>query len=132
MGINERELYLAHSLDIAWIIALWHYIHGGDPAFQPQSADTTELIARGLVGHLSGDKPEAPNQIVEKLAKLGIKVSAKFEGERTAIKTTSELHEVSKRHQGLIPIYCITLADGGEFCWAGRFIPPFLTTTKAA
>jgi hypothetical protein len=30
--ISERELYLTHTLDVAWIIAFWHWIHGGDPA----------------------------------------------------------------------------------------------------
>jgi hypothetical protein len=132
MAIEEKELYFAHSLDVAWIIALWHWIHGGDPAANPQSADTTELIARGLVGHLSGTKPEVPKNIIEKLAKLGINVTVKSKNQHTQIKSTAELHAVSKQHGGLLPMYCITLADGAEFCWRGRFVSEFFMREKAA
>ena len=67
MAIDEREIYFAHTLDVAWIIALWHWIHGGDPARDGLAAQTTELMARALVGHLSDRKTEAPKDIVEKL-----------------------------------------------------------------
>jgi len=76
MAIDERELYFAHTLDVAWIIALWYWIHGGDPVHEGVTAQTTELMARALVGHLSDRKAEAPKDIIEKLGELGIKVTA--------------------------------------------------------
>lgn len=133
MTAISKELYFAHSLDVAWIIALWHWIHGGDPIRNGQVADTSDLLARGLAGHLSGLKTEAPANAIEKLAKLGIKVTVRAEGKGTEVRTTKEFLELSARlvHGGLLPIYCITLADGvSEFCWAGRYIPPFLTVAK--
>jgi hypothetical protein len=126
MAINQKELYLTHSLDIAWIIALWHHIHGGDPAPNEQFAETTDLIARGLVGHLNAGKAEAPKDAIEKLAKLGMKVTMKENDQHTEIKSTQDFHAASGKVHG-IPVFCISLADGSQFCWLGRFIPPFLT-----
>lgn len=67
MAVDDRELYFAHTLDVAWIITLWHWIHGGDPLRDSESAKSTELIARGLVGHMARGRTEAPKEIVEKL-----------------------------------------------------------------
>jgi hypothetical protein len=50
---DEQELYFAHTLDAAWIITLWHWIHGGDPMQETEAAQTTELLTRGLVGHMA-------------------------------------------------------------------------------
>lgn len=132
MAIDEKGLYFAHSLDIAWIIALWHWIHGGDPIREKQLADTTDLLARGFVGQLSGTNAEVPTNIIEKLSKLGMKVHVKSECKGTEVKSTKEFQEISARlvHGGILPIYCIMLADGSEFCWAGHSIPPFLTVLK--
>src|SRR5277367_1309029 len=75
MVVDEKELYFAHTLDVAWIITLWHWIHGGDPLRDSESAKTTELLARGLVGHMARGSAEAPREIIEKLSQLGIKIT---------------------------------------------------------
>jgi ABC-type glycerol-3-phosphate transport system substrate-binding protein len=124
MAGHEKELFFAHSLDIVWIIALWHWIHGGDPYPEEQAAETTELIARGLVGHLSGTKAKAPTDAVEKLAKLGMKVMMHVEGKPNEIKSTKEFYEVSERLRFPTKT-CIRLGDGSEFCWGGLFWPPW-------
>jgi hypothetical protein len=89
---NEKELYFAHTIDVYWILALWHWIHGGDPSQDSEQAQTTELIVRALVGHLGRGRTESAN-VVEKLAELGIKTVVKVDGTETEIRTTKELHE---------------------------------------
>jgi len=95
MAIDERELYFAHTLDIAWIIALWHFIHGGDPSHDPATAQTTELMARALVGHMSSTsgKTATPKDVIEKLGKLGIKMVIKEDGQQTELKSTKQFEE---------------------------------------
>jgi hypothetical protein len=123
MAGHEKELYFAHSLDIAWIIALWHFIHGGDPAREEQTAETTELLARGLVGHLSGANTEAPKDAVERMAKLGIKVILHVDGKPIEMQSTKEFYEINMR--GPLQKTCVTLEEGLTFCWVGRFSPPW-------
>ena len=131
MTIREKELYFAHSLDVAWIIALWLRIHGGDPAPDAQISETTELLARGLVGHLNATRTEAPKDVIEKMAKLGIKVSVHAEGKPVEINSTQEFYEMNLRGQGLPPKTCVRLNDGSTFCWVGRFSPPWFLKVAA-
>jgi hypothetical protein len=130
MAGHEKELYFAHSLDIAWIIALWHWIHGGDPLREEQTAETTELLARGLVGHLNGAKTEAPKDAVERMAKLGIKVIVHADGKPREIQSTEEFYEINLR----VPLQktCVRLSDGSTFCWVGRFSPPWFVKAQTA
>ncbi len=130
MAIDKKELYFAHSLDIAWILALWHFIHGGDSGPEGEVGDTTELLARALAGHLTGAKGAAPTDAIEKMAKLGMKVTMHPDGQRTEIKSTKEFYALSAR-QGMPIKACVTLADGVEFCWTGRFSPPWFVSAKA-
>ncbi len=117
MAIDERELYFAHTLDVAWIIALWHWIHGGDPMREGINAQTTELMARALVGHLSNGKAESPKDIIEKLGQLGIKVTVRSGNEQTETKTTKEFHERMTQQEGNRPIPCMSIINGHPVCW---------------
>ncbi len=124
MTIDEKELFLAHTLDVAWIIALWHWIHGGDPLQDSEAAQTTELIARGLVGHLGRGNSEVPNDIVEKMSQLGIKLVVKSGDQRTEVKSTKQLHEHYTQKQGSnLPIPCLIILGGHEVCWSPVFWP---------
>jgi hypothetical protein len=113
---DEKELYFAHTLDIVWIIALWHYIHGGDPSPDPATAQTTELMARALVGYMSstGGKTETAENVIEKLGKLGIKMVTKSEGKQTEIKSTKEFYDRMKGGGNRI-IPC-GVVDGHQVC----------------
>lgn len=51
-------------------------------------------------------------------------------GQRTEIKSTKEFYALSAR-QGMPIKACVTLADGVEFCWTGRFSPPRFVSAKA-
>lgn len=111
---DDKELYFAHTMDLFWIITLWHWIHGGDPARVSEQAQTTELIARGLVGHLGRGRTETAN-VVEKLAELGIKTLITIDGKKREIKTTKEIHDLYKAGQPW-PIPCAAFPDGHLVC----------------
>src|ERR1700722_16540900 len=116
MGIDERELYFAHSMDVFWIITLWHWIHGGDPMQDSEQAKTAELIARGLVGHLGRGRTESAN-VVEKLAELGIKTMVKVDGKQIEIKTTRQFHELyTAGQENPWPVPCGSFPDGHLAC----------------
>jgi hypothetical protein len=113
---DEKDLYFAHTMDVFWILTLWHWIHGGDPARDSEQAQTTELIARALVGHLGRGRTESAN-VVEKLAQLGIKTMVKADGQQREIKTTKEMHEhylagTTKNW----PVPCGAYPDGHVVC----------------
>jgi hypothetical protein len=111
---------------LQWIIALWHWIHGGDPYREGEAAQTTELIARGLVGNLSERKAETelPKDFVEKLDKIGLKIILKSDGKETEIKTTNELHEhFAPGHPISTPLPCIRVIDRHRECFPFALIP---------
>jgi hypothetical protein len=124
MAIDERAQYVASTLDIAWIIALWHFIHGGDPSSDPITAQTTELMARALVAQLGGTKPEASKDTVEKLAALGVKVVLKLDGQSTEVKTTKEFHERYSVEQGKNPPITCMSYKGHLACFNPYFLVP--------
>jgi hypothetical protein len=118
---DEKELYFAHTMDLYWIITLWHWIHGGDPAQVSEQAQTTELIARGLIGHLGHGRTETAN-VIEKLVELGVKTMITVDGNKLEIKTTKEMHERYLAGHGLtITPICGAMPDGRLVCSP----PPF-------
>lgn len=71
-----KELRLAHELDIAWIIALWLAIHGGDPVPIEMDEQTAELVVE-LTNHLGrtigrGTEPLTLERFEARLQELGI------------------------------------------------------------
>jgi hypothetical protein len=118
---DERELYFSHTLDVAWIIALWHFIHGGDPMQDSEAAQTTELLARGLVGHLGRGRKES-GDVVEKLNRLGIKLVIKSSAGANDVKTTKVLHELYAEGQQPIT-WCPQFLDFSK-CWTPIFPLP--------
>jgi hypothetical protein len=122
---DERELYFAHTLDIAWIIALWHFIHGGDPEQDTEAAQTTELLARGLVGHMAHGRKES-GEIIEKLNQLGIKMTLKSSAGDKEVRTTKEAQEVFMKSQGPIRACPGTTTGHTIPCFGPVFGPPHL------
>ena len=112
---DEDELYFAHTMDLYWIVTLWHWIHGGDPAEDSEQARTTELIARALVGHLGRGRTETAN-VVEKLAQLGIKTMITIDGKHVEVKTTKEIHDRYRAGQKPWPIPCGAYPGNSVIC----------------
>lgn len=51
---DVRDVRVAHEIDVAWLIAVWFAVHGGDPPHGPVAVDqTTVLAAEALVSTLS-------------------------------------------------------------------------------
>jgi hypothetical protein len=74
-----EEFVLAHEPDIAWLIALWIAIHGGDPAPEgPVEVDeTTALLAAALaarLGELYGRGAATAEALQDRLAGSGMAV----------------------------------------------------------
>ncbi|MBI1258025.1 MAG: hypothetical protein GC204_11190 [Chloroflexi bacterium] len=54
----QKQLVLAHEMDVAWIISLWLAIHGGDPYKSVVKIDEkTEQLGMALVEHLAKTMP---------------------------------------------------------------------------
>jgi hypothetical protein len=49
---NKSTYQLAHEPDVAWIIALWKAIHGGDPSPEATADESSALMAAALASHL--------------------------------------------------------------------------------
>src|SRR5271165_6834173 len=65
------EVYLAHELDAAWIIALWKAIHGGDPSPEAVAAEAIAALAQYLRG---AEYSFSFAQLEKQFASLGIQV----------------------------------------------------------
>ncbi|AUG76271.1 hypothetical protein CFP65_1372 [Kitasatospora sp. MMS16-BH015] len=108
MALN-RELSL-HELDVAWILALWKAIHGGDPS--PEVAEPAVLAAAALASQLAashGGSALTFPQLQERLAGFGVTVT--HGPEREAAAQTDEegrLSTVSRQ-------YCFHY-NGGTSC----------------
>jgi len=72
-----REIYLAHELDAAWIIALWKAIHGGDGGPEQVAAQAIAALAQYVAA------PSAVaftfNELKEQFGKIGIQVTERAE-----------------------------------------------------
>jgi hypothetical protein len=67
---------LAHELDVAWTIALWLAIHGGEPA--PETAAAQAVAA--LAPYLSGAAYSAAvSELETEFATLGIQAAGRTE-----------------------------------------------------
>ncbi|HEX7895238.1 MAG TPA: hypothetical protein VF447_13665 [Terriglobales bacterium] len=68
----RQQITLAHERDAAWIIALWKFVHGGDPGPERVAA---EVIA-AMVPYLNGAADTLSFEQLEKqFATLGAQVT---------------------------------------------------------
>jgi len=112
--MSIREIYLAHELDAAWIIALWKAIHGGDPSPEKIAAQAIAALAQYIAAPA---QPAFSFHVMKaQFAKLGLQVTerAEEEAERAGAKpqlTTSAARE----HEFRIHQYCFKF-KGETFC----------------
>ncbi|MER5636555.1 hypothetical protein ABT095_06355 [Kitasatospora sp. NPDC002227] len=109
---QTEDIQLVHELDAAWILALWIFIHGGDPAPGSISVDRAAVLAAaGLSEHLAAKiKPSQRvvnlEQLQAKLKPLGIQVER---GEARHEKPADEPQTIPRRP------YCFTW-KGEQYC----------------
>jgi hypothetical protein len=110
---------VANHLEAGWNILQ----HLGDIL----TAQTTELAARVLVGHMSEKEAKVPVDIIEKLGELGIKVNLKSVAQPTEVKTTKEFYDRLNYTQGENrPVLCMSTINGHPVCWSPiwELLPP--------
>jgi hypothetical protein len=74
--MSVSQVFLAHELHPAWIIALWKAIHGGDPSPEAVAADAIAALAQYLRG---AEYSFSFAQMQKQFAALGIKVTEQTE-----------------------------------------------------
>lgn len=107
-----REIYLAHELDAAWIIALWKAIHGGDPSPEKVAAQAIAALAQYV---------SAPAQVSfsftelkAQFANLGVQVTERVEEAAQAAKPQLAMSADGER-EFRIHQYCFKF-KGETFC----------------
>jgi hypothetical protein len=100
-----REIVLAHEFDAAWIIALWKFIHGGDPAPEAIAAEAIAALAQYLQFSQASFNLE---QLKTQFAGLGIQVTAN--GAAAASKAGAakgaRVEMLEENNQPYRPPYC--------------------------
>jgi nucleotide-binding universal stress UspA family protein len=112
--MSIREIYLAHELDAAWIIALWKAIHGGDPSPEKIAAQAIAALSQYIAA--PAQTAFSFHEMKAQFAKLGVQVTerAEEEAERAGAKplltTPAEGEPEFRIHQ-----YCFKF-KGETFC----------------
>jgi hypothetical protein len=92
--MSIREIYLAHELDAAWIIALWKAIHGGDPAPEAVAAQVIAVLAP----YLNGSQPSLSfSELEARFAHLGIHIIERSEEENVDSVASESLDQPAYR-----------------------------------
>lgn len=72
-----REIYLAHELDAAWIIALWKAIHGGDGGPEQIAAHAIAALAQFVAA--PSEVAFSFDELKQQFGKIGIQVTERGE-----------------------------------------------------
>lgn len=109
-----REIYFAHELDAAWIIALWKAIHGGDPSPEVVAAQAIAALAQYV--NASAQPTFSLVDLKEQFAKLGVQVSVRGqEGERATAKRQLTMSHEDGQREFPIHQYCFKFREEA-FC----------------
>jgi hypothetical protein len=112
--MSIRNIYLAHELDAAWIIALWKAIHGGDPSPEVAAAQAIAALAQ----YVSAPVQQAFTfaELKQQFGNLGVQVTERSEeaGARPQLAVSVEeddqkfhIHQYCFKFKG--ETYCIQL-----------------------
>ena len=75
--MSIREIYLAHELDAAWILALWKAIHGGDGGPEQIAAQAIAALAQYVTA--PAQTSFSFTELKAQFAKLGVQVTERAE-----------------------------------------------------
>jgi hypothetical protein len=110
--LKLEEIVLAHEPDIAWLIALWLAIHGGDSLSQELTDvdETSVLLAAALSSHLADRHSRGAvtlDGVSERLAAAGIQMRG---GAAAQPQFEAAVAQGGRR-------LCITLPGGRTYCF---------------
>jgi len=108
-----REIYLAHELDAAWIIALWKAIHGGDGGPEQIAAQAIAALAQYVSAPAKASF--SFNELKAQFGKLGVQVTERAEesgqaGAKPQLAMPADADREFRIHQ-----YCFKF-KGETFC----------------
>jgi|SRR5271166_5257928 len=109
-----REIYLAHELDAAWIIALWKAIHGGDPGPEQIAAQAIAALAQYVAAPVQSSFSFA--DLKAQFANLGVLVAERTEDAALLnAKPKLAMSQDIDGHRPLIHQYCFKF-KGSTIC----------------
>lgn len=78
IALDKKQWWkpIGHDLDVAWIIALWYFINGGDPGGDEISGELSESFYSEMRERLP-KLDQDPVSILRKLSDLGVKVKGR-------------------------------------------------------
>jgi hypothetical protein len=108
--MSVRPMYIAHELDAAWIIDLWHAIHGGDPALQVIAAQAVAALAQ----YVNGTRQETFTfeQLKAQFARLGVVVT---EHEKEVESPIGQQLQLKADREHRVYQYCFKF-EGSTIC----------------
>ncbi len=103
--MSIREIYLAHELDAAWIIALWKAIHGGDGGPEQIAAQAIAALAQYVAA--PSEVAFTFDELKSQFAKLGAQVTERGEEANAKLRladdpegTRRPIHQYCFKFQG--------------------------------
>jgi hypothetical protein len=117
---NISPITLAHEPDIAWIIALWLWIHDGDPAPVEVALNSrTAVLADEFAGYLAKTmKSERTIPTVEALQQRlqQLKLPLEVTEAKVDARPTEELHVLPRPSSGNEPPGCCVRLGNRMIC----------------
>jgi len=111
--MSIREIYLAHELDAAWIIALWKAIHGGDGGPEQITAQAIAALAQYVTTPARTSFSFA--ELKAQFAKLGVQATEGAEESAAAGAKPQLAMSAGGEHEFRIHRYCFKF-KGETFC----------------
>jgi len=108
-----REIYLAHELDAAWIIALWKAIHGGDPSPEQIAAQAIAALAQYVSAPAKASF--SFTELKAQFGKLGVQVTERAEESAAAGAKPQLAMSAGGEREFRIHQYCFKF-KGETFC----------------
>lgn len=111
--MSVRPIDPAHELDVAWIIALWLAIHGGDPRPEVIAAQAVAATAHYVNG--TGRPFFGFEQLKTQFGELGVTVTERAKHEASSAKPQLQNMDDGEAREFRIHQYCFKF-EGATIC----------------
>jgi hypothetical protein len=110
--MSVRPIYPAHELDVAWIIALWIAIHGGDSS--PEVAAARAVAALAQYGNGTA-QAFALEELKAHFGRLGVTVTERDKHQASSPSPQPQKMNDGEAREFLIHRYCFKF-EGATIC----------------
>lgn len=111
--MSVRQIDPAHELDVAWIIALWLAIHGGNPRPEVLAAQAVAATAHYVNG--TGRPFFGFEQLKAQFGELGVTVTERTKRELSSGKAQPQILDDGEAREFHIQQYCFKF-EGATIC----------------